>query len=84
MNPPPCYQEMCKMVRTKNEQLEQVTEQLEQATGQLEEAKVNESVLIQQVKRITDASKVFQQAYLRVTTENAILEEKIRKLEGRM
>jgi hypothetical protein len=77
MNPPPCYQEMCKMVKTKNEQLEQATEQLE-------EAKVNESALIQQVKRITDASKVFQQAYLRVTTENAILEERIRKLEGRM
>jgi hypothetical protein len=70
MNPPPCYQEMCKMVKSKTEQLE--------------EAKTNETALIRQLQLITDASKVFQQAYLRVTTENAILEEKIRKLEGRM
>jgi hypothetical protein len=70
MNPPPCYQEMCKMVKTKTEQLD--------------EAKTNEIALIQQLKLVADASKVFQQAYLRVTTENAILEEKIRKLEGRM
>jgi predicted nuclease with TOPRIM domain len=53
-------------------------------TEQLEEAKTNETALIRQLQLITDASKVFQQAYLRVTTENAILEEKIRKLEGRM
>ena len=70
MNPPPCYQEMCKMVKTKNEQLE--------------EAKTNEMALIQQIQRITDASRVFQNAYLRISTENSILEEKIRKLEGKM
>ena len=77
MNPPPSYQEMCKMVKTKNEQLEEANEQLE-------EAKENEVALIHQLKIVADASKVFQQAYLRVTTENAILEERIRKLEGRM
>jgi predicted nuclease with TOPRIM domain len=53
-------------------------------TEQLDEAKTNEIALIQQLKLVENASKVFQQAYLRVTTENAILEEKIRKLEGRM
>ncbi len=70
MNPPPCYQEMCKMVKSKNEQLE--------------EAKTNEIALIQQIQRITDASRVFQNAYLRISTENSILEEKIRRLEGKM
>jgi hypothetical protein len=70
MNPPPCYQEMCKMVKSK--------------TVQLEEAKVNETALIRQLQLITDESKVFQHAYLRISTENSILEEKIRKLEGRM
>ena len=70
MNPPPCYQEMCKMVKSKNEQLE--------------EAKTNEMALIQQIQRITDASRVFQNAYLRISTENSILEEKIRRLEGKM
>jgi predicted nuclease with TOPRIM domain len=70
MNPPPCYQEMCKMVKSKNEQLE--------------EAKTNEMTLIQQIQRITDASRVFQNAYLRISTENSILEEKIRRLEGKM
>ena len=70
MNPPPCYQEMCKMVKSKNDQLE--------------EAKTNEMVLIQQIQRITDASRVFQNAYLRISTENSILEEKIRRLEGKM
>lgn len=70
MNAPPSYQEMCKMVKVKNDQLE--------------EAKTNETVLIRQLQLITDASKVFQHAYLRISTENSILEEKIRKLEGKM
>ena len=70
MNAPPSYQEMCKMVKVKNDQLE--------------EAKTNETDLIRQLQLITDASKVFQHAYLRISTENSILEEKIRKLEGKM
>jgi predicted nuclease with TOPRIM domain len=70
MNAPPSYQEMCKMIKVKNDQLE--------------EAKTNEMVLIHNLQRITDASRVFQNAYLRISTENSILEEKIRKLEGKM
>ncbi len=77
MNAPPSYQEMCKMVKVKNDQLEE-------ATDKLEEAKTNETVLIRQLQLMTDASKVFQHAYLRISTENSILEEKIRKLEGKM
>jgi hypothetical protein len=77
MNAPPSYQEMCKMVKVKNDQLEKATERIE-------EAKTNETVLIRQLQLITDASKVFQHAYLRISTENSILEEKIRKLEGKM
>ena len=77
MNPPPCYQEMCKMVKVK-------TEQLEEANDRIEEAKSNEMELIRQLQRVTDASKAFQHAYLRISTENSILEEKIRKLEGKM
>ena len=77
MNAPPSYQEMCKMVKVK-------TEELEKATEWIEEAKTNEMVLIQQIQRIKDASRVFQNAYLRISTENSILEEKIRKLEGKM
>ena len=77
MNAPPSYQEMCKMVKVK-------TEQLEKANEYLEETKTNEMALIQQIQRITDASRVFQHAYLRISTENSILEEKIRKLEGKM
>ena len=77
MNAPPSYQEMCKMIKVKNDQLEE-------ATDKLEEAKTNEMVLIHNLQRITDASRVFQNAYLRISTENSILEEKIRKLEGKM
>ena len=77
MNAPPSYQEMCKMVKVKNDQLEEATERIE-------EAKTNETDLIRQLQLITDASKVFQHAYLRISTENSILEEKIRKLEGKM
>ena len=77
MNAPPSYQEMCKMVKVKNEELEKATEWIE-------EAKTNETVLIRQLQLITDASRVFQNAYLRISTENSILEEKIRKLEGKM
>jgi hypothetical protein len=84
MNAPPSYQEMCKMVKVKTEQLEKANDKLEEATEQLEETKTNEMALIQQIQRITDASRVFQHAYLRISTENSILEEKIRKLEGKM
>ena len=76
MNAPPSYQEMCKMVKVK-------TEQLEKANEYLEETKTNEMALIQQIQRITDASRVFQHAYLRISTENSILDEKIRRLEGK-
>jgi septal ring factor EnvC (AmiA/AmiB activator) len=84
MNPPPCYQEMCKMVKVKTEQLEKATERIEEANDRIEEAKTNEMELIRQLQRVSDASKVFQHAYLRISTENSILEEKIRKLEGKM
>ena len=48
MNAPPSYQEMCKMVKVK-------TEELEKATEWIEEAKTNEMVLIKQIQRKTDA-----------------------------
>jgi hypothetical protein len=77
MNAPPSYQELVKMLEIK-------TEIEKMLTDKLAKSRANESELIQQLKSVSESTKVFQQAYLRISTHNSILEEKIRRLEGRM
>jgi hypothetical protein len=50
----------------------------------LAESKANEYELVEKLRVVAEASKVFQNAYLRISTQDSILEEKIRRLEGRM
>ena len=77
MNPPPSYQELVKMLEIK-------TEIEKMLTDKLAESKANEYELVEKLKVVVEASKVFQNAYLRISTQDSILEEKIRRLEGRM
>ena len=77
MNPPPSYQELVKMLETKT-----IMEKL--LMRKLAESKANEYELVEKLKVVVEASKVFQNAYLRISTQDSILEEKIRRLEGRM
>lgn len=77
MNAPPSYQELVKMLETKT-----IMEKL--IMRKLAESKANEYDLVEKLKVVIEASKVFQNAYLRISTQDSILEEKIRRLEGRM
>jgi hypothetical protein len=77
MNAPPSYQELVKMLETKT-----IMEKL--LMRKLAESKANEYDLVEKLKVVIEASKVFQNAYLRISTQDSILEEKIRRLEGRM
>ena len=77
MNPPPSYQELVKMLEIK-------TEIEKMLTDKLAESKANEYELVEKLNVVVEASKVFQNAYLRISTQDYILEEKIRRLEGRM
>ena len=77
MNPPPSYQELVKMLEIK-------TEIEKMLTDKLAESKANEYELVEKLRVVAEASKVFQNAYLRISTQDSILEEKIRRLEGRM
>lgn len=77
MNPPPSYQELVKMLEIK-------TEIEKMLTDKLAESKANEYELVEKLNVVVEASKVFQNAYLRISTQDSILEEKIRRLEGRM
>ena len=77
MNAPPSYQELVKMLETKT-----IMEKL--LMRKLAESKANECELVEKLKVVVEASKVFQNAYLRISTQDSILEEKIRRLEGRM
>jgi len=77
MNAPPSYQELVKMLETKT-----IMEKL--LMRKLAESKANEYELVEKLKVVVEASKVFQNAYLRISTQDSILEEKIRRLEGRM
>ena len=77
MNPPPSYQELVKMLENKT-----IMEKL--LMRKLAESRANESELVEKLNVVVEASKVFQNAYLRISTQDSILEEKIRRLEGRM
>jgi hypothetical protein len=77
MNAPPSYQELVKMLETKT-----IMEKL--LLRKLAESKANEYELVEKLRVVAEASKVFQNAYLRISTQDSILEEKIRRLEGRM
>jgi hypothetical protein len=77
MNAPPSYQELVKMLENKT-----IMEKL--LMRKLAESKANEYELVEKLRVVAEASKVFQNAYLRISTQDSILEEKIRRLEGRM
>ena len=77
MNAPPSYQELVKMLETKT-----IMEKL--LMRKLAESRANEYELVEKLRVVVEASKVFQNAYLRISTQDSILEEKIRRLEGRM
>lgn len=70
MNSPPSYQEMCK-------QLAEVTALLQKT---IDDNKATELRL----HFTEEAMKTFQKAYHRISTQECILEEKIRRLEGRL
>ena len=74
MNPPPSYQEMCKMLAETNALLEKT----------IAENKAKEMKLTLQVYFAEEAMKTYQRAYHRISTQECIQEEKIRRLEGRI
>jgi hypothetical protein len=74
MDPPPSYQELCKMLAETKQQLKKT----------IEENKANEKTLHLRIYFAEEAMKTFQKAYHRISTEECILEEKVRRLEGRM
>jgi hypothetical protein len=74
MNPPPSYQEMCKMLAEANARLERT----------IAENKAKEMKLQLQIHFTEEAMKTYQRAYHRISTQECIQEEKIRRLEGRL
>jgi ABC-type iron transport system FetAB ATPase subunit len=73
MNAPPSYQEVLKMLSAKDELL----------TKTIEENKSKELVFKLRIHFAEEAMKTYQRAYHRVSTQESILEEKVRRLEGR-
>jgi len=74
MNPPPSYQDMCKMLAESEKHRMQL----------IQENKAKEMALNLRIYFAEEAMKTYQRAYHRVSTQECILEEKVRRLEGRL
>ncbi len=70
MDAPPSYQELCK--------------QLAEANALLQKTIADNKAKDLRLYFAEEAMKTYQQAYHRISTQECILEEKVRRLEGRL
>ena len=77
MDAPPSYQDMCKQLTEANALLLKTNALLQKtiADNKAKELRLHFA---------EEAMKTFQQAYHRISTQECILEEKVRRLEGRL